>query len=81
MPLHKKLGIALEDCGFVTDARPFSVHATQMRNYRGPAPENINLSTPWRVEKWVLVESITYKEGVKYQLLKSCPNISDIMLR
>lgn len=70
LQLHKKLGLALEDCGFVTDERAFSPHLTLLRKCRGPVPENINFSIPWRVEEFVLVESITYKEGVKYQVLE-----------
>ena len=70
MQLHVKLGTALEDCGFVTDERAFSPHFTLLRKCRGPVPENINFSIPWRVEEFVLVESITYKEGVKYQVLE-----------
>lgn len=68
--LHKKLGTALEDCGFVTDERAFAPHLTLLRKCRGPVPENINFSIPWRVEEFVLVESITCKEGVKYQVLE-----------
>lgn len=70
MQLHKKLGIALEDCGFVTDKRAYAPHLTLLRKCRGPVPENMNFSIPWRVEEFVLVESITYKEGVKYQVLE-----------
>jgi len=70
MQLHMKLGTALEDCSFVTDERAFSPHLTLLRKCRGPVPENINFSIPWCVEEFVLVESITYKEGVKYQVLE-----------
>ena len=70
MQLHNKLGTALEDCGFKTDARAFSPHLTLLRKCRGPVPENSDFSIPWRVEEFVLVESITCKEGVKYQVLE-----------
>ena len=70
MQLHKKLGTALEDCSFVTDKRAYELHLTLLRKCRGPVPENINFSIPWRVEEFALVESITYKEGVKYQVLE-----------
>ena len=68
--LHKKLGTALEDCGFVTDERAFAPHLTLLRKCRGLVPEKLNFSIPWRVEEFVLVESITYQEGVKYQVLE-----------
>ena len=70
MQLHVKLGTALEDCSFVTDKRAFAPHLTLLRNCRGPVPENMNFSIPWRIEEFVLVESITYQEGVKYQVLE-----------
>ena len=70
MQLHNKLGIALEDCGFIVDTRAYAPHLTLLRKCRGPVPENMNFSIPWRVEEFVLVESITYKEGVKYQVLE-----------
>ena len=68
--LHKKLGTALEDCGFVTDERTYAPHLTLLRKCRGPVPEKLNFSIPWCVEEFVLVESITCKEGVKYQVLE-----------
>ena len=70
MQLHMKLGTALEEWSSVPDARACSPHLTLLRKCRGPVPENINFSIPWCVEEFVLVESITYKEGVKYQVLE-----------
>ena len=46
MQLHKKLGTALEDCGFVTDERAFAPHLTLLRKCRGRVPENMNFSIP-----------------------------------
>lgn len=71
--LHKKLGAAIEDCGFNADTRPFSPHVTLMRKHSGPVPAKAEFSIPWRVEEFVLVESITYKEGVKYQVIEKYP--------
>lgn len=71
--LHKKLGAAIEDCGFNADTRPFSPHVTLMRKHSGPVPAKTEFSIPWRVEEFVLVESITYKEGVKYQVIEKYP--------
>jgi len=73
MQLHKKLGIALEGCGFVVDKRAYAPHLTLLRKCRGPVPAEIEFSIPWRVEEFVLVESITYQEGVKYQVLEKYP--------
>ena len=70
MQLYKNLGLALEGCGFVVDKRAFSPHLTLLRKCRGPVPEKLDFSIPWHVEEFVLVESITYQEGVKYQVLE-----------
>jgi len=71
--LHQKLGAAIKDCGFNPDTRQFSPHVTLMRKYSGPVPAQIDFSIPWHVEEFVLVESITYKEGVKYQVIEKYP--------
>ena len=70
MQLHNKLGIALEDCGFIVDKRAYALHLTLLRKCRGPVPAETGFSIPWCVEEFVLVESITYQEGVKYQVLE-----------
>ncbi len=70
MQLHKKLGLALAACGYVADKRAYALHLTLLRKCRAPVPENVHFSIPWRVEEFVLVESITYQEGVKYQVLE-----------
>jgi 2'-5' RNA ligase len=71
--LHKKLGVAIENCGFNSEARAFSPHITLMRKCSKPDVAQIEFSIPWRVEEFVLVESITYKEGVKYQVIEKYP--------
>ena len=73
MQLHKNLGIAIEGCGFVVDKRAYSPHLTLLRKCRGPVPAQIEFSIPWHVEEFVLVESITYKEGVNYQVIEKYP--------
>ena len=71
--LHKKLGIAIEDCGFNSDTRPLSPHVTLVRKCSKPDISPIEFSVPWRAEAFVLVESITYKEGVNYQVIEKYP--------
>jgi len=71
--LHKKLGDVIADCGFKCDLRPFSPHATLMRKCSKPDTAQSDFSLPWRVEEFVLVESITYKEGVNYQVIEKYP--------
>lgn len=71
--LHKKLGVAIEDCGFHIETRLFSPHVTLLRKCSESIPAHVNFSIPWLVEEFVLVESITYKEGVKYQVIEKYP--------
>jgi RNA 2',3'-cyclic 3'-phosphodiesterase len=75
--LHHKLAVALENCGYQSEKRVFSPHVTLMRKYVTPLSnqiaEQIDFSIPWRVEEFVLIESITYKEGVNYQVIEKYP--------
>jgi 2'-5' RNA ligase len=71
--LHQKLGDAIADCGFKSETRPFSPHVTLMRKCSKPGIAQSDFSLPWRVEEFVLVESITCKEGVNYQVIEKYP--------
>ncbi len=79
--LHHKLAVAIENCGYQSEKRVFSPHVTLMRKYVSPfgnqmgnqVAEQIDFSIPWRVEEFVLIESITYKEGVNYQVIEKYP--------
>jgi len=71
--LHKKLGIALEGCGFNTEERPFTPHVTLLRKCIKADPVQFDFSIPWSVEEFVLLESITDKEGVNYQVIEKYP--------
>lgn len=71
--LHKDLGEALEECGHNVETRPFSPHVTLMRKCSRVDVEPIEFSIPWQVEAFVLVESITYQQGVNYQVIEKYP--------
>ncbi len=71
--LHNKLGGALEGCGFNTETRPFSPHVTLMRKCSKADNVPPGFSIPWSIEEFVLIESITYKEGVHYQVIEKYP--------
>jgi len=71
--LHKKLGLAIEDCGFNSDTRVFSPHVTLARKYTGPVPERVSFSIPWAIEEFVLVESVPFEQGVNYQVIEKYP--------
>jgi len=71
--LHKELGIAIAECGFNIEKRPFTPHITLSRKCRQVETAQIEFSIPWQVEEFVLVESITYQEGVNYQVIEKYP--------
>ena len=68
--LHKKLGIAIEDCGFVSDKRAYAPHVTLMRKCVHPAMKYEDFSIPWTVDEFVLVESVQDEAGVNYRVLE-----------
>ncbi len=68
--LHKKLGAAIEDCGFNADTRPFLPHVTLMRKSVNPAMKYEDFSIPWTVDEFVLVESVQDEAGVNYRVLE-----------
>ena len=68
--LHKKLGAAIEDCGFNADTRPFSPHVTLMRKSVNPAMKYEGFSIPWTIDEFVLVESVQDEAGVNYRVLE-----------
>jgi len=73
MHLHKNLGIAITDCGFKYDERPFTPHVTLMRKYNKTDNDQLDFTIPWAVNDFVLVESIQDKMGVCYRVLERYP--------
>ena len=68
--LYNKLGVAIENCGYQQEKRAYAPHVTLMRKCVNPAADQIDFSIPWFIDEFVLVESITYKEGVSYQVIE-----------
>lgn len=68
--LHKKLGIAIEGCGFVSDKRAYTPHVTLMRKCVHSALKYEDFSIPWTVDEFVLVESVQDEAGVNYRVLE-----------
>ncbi len=79
--LHNKLGVALENCGYQTEKRIFSPHVTLKRKCVSPLTnqitrqiaDQIDFSIPWLVNEFVLVESLSGKQGVNYQVIEKYP--------
>lgn len=66
------LNAALQNAGFVVDARPHVPHVTLLRNTAGgDAPE----CTPvhWPISDFVLVKSVTESSGAQYDVIQRWP--------
>lgn len=72
--LVAELNQRLQTCGFTLDRRPFHAHVTLARKFPGPAPaEPPGEPLCWNVDQIVLVESVSEKNGVHYQVLRGWP--------
>ncbi len=59
------------DCGIKLEGRPYQPHLTLMRKVKKPIPRLEFQAIDWKVDKFVLVESVTHPEGVSYSLCKT----------
>lgn len=72
--LTTELNRRLATCGFTPEKRPFRAHLTLARKHPGPAPVKILVEpVHWSVDRIVLCESVTAKEGARYRLLRRWP--------
>jgi len=71
--LHKVLGVALERCGYQCEARAYTPHLSLMRKCVKPEISQSDFSIPWRVNEFVLVESLTVEHGVSYKVIEKYP--------
>ena len=60
-------------CGVQMDMRPYNAHVTLMRKIV-KAPEGLAINPfPWVAKRFVLIESITQPEGVRYEVIQEWP--------
>lgn len=71
--LQQQLGDALAACGYQTDSRPYAPHVTLMRKLLRPGELASITDIQWRAEEFVLVESKSTTEGVRYEVLERYP--------
>lgn len=71
--LYQKLGLAIAECGYQFETRPYAAHVTLMRKCVKPVPAPADFSIPWQVNSFVLVESIAAAHGVTYQVIEKYP--------
>jgi 2'-5' RNA ligase len=71
--LASALHAGASDCGLKMESRPFRAHLTLKRKLNRAPQELAFRPLPWRVESFVLVRSVTYQEGVQYEVLREWP--------
>lgn len=71
--LHSNLGAALVACDFHADPRPYSPHLSLLRKTRKTVIDYQAFSINWHVDQFVLLESISSAEGVKYEIVEKYP--------
>jgi len=71
--LHQELGRRLRQCEFQPEARRYNPHVTVARKIRS-VPEPVDFDPiPWRVKNFVLIESKSTDDGVKYRVIETYP--------
>lgn len=71
--LVEALGVALAECGYQPDARPFAPHVTLSRNERNPRIKAGLPAIVWPVRDFVLVESVRVDGAVRYLVRERWP--------
>jgi 2'-5' RNA ligase len=71
--LHEQLGEQLRECGYVNEDRPFRPHVTMARKVRAEIATRPIDAIRWRVNRFVLLESVQVKSGVQYRVRQSWP--------
>jgi len=71
--LHRKLGQHLSRCAFEPEKRPYAPHVTAVRKINAEPPVVQMNPVPWRVDRFVLIESVSIPGGVRYQVAQSYP--------
>lgn len=64
------LGHGVRGCNIELDKRPFAAHLTLMRKVREFSELEIE-PVEWCVDRFCLVQSFTYPEGVEYRVVRS----------
>ena len=71
--LHNNLGGKISRCEYEPETRPYSPHITVARKVEKP-PELIRIDpVEWLVDKFVLIESVSVKGGVRYEVIETYP--------
>ena len=71
--LARDLSVNLQSCGYQAEQRQYQPHVTLLRKATHPLQDTLVTDIQWSVDSFVLVESITYPEGVEYHVLNEWP--------
>jgi 2'-5' RNA ligase len=71
--LASALHAGASDCGLKMESRPFRAHLTLKRKL-ARAPQGLEFKPVWwQVKSFVLVRSVTFQQGVQYEVLQEWP--------
>ena len=75
--LHRDLGDALSPCGFQREQREYQPHVSLIRKCSGAMSSQHGVATPcslnWTVNEFVLLESVSVEQGVRYRVIERYP--------
>ena len=60
-------------CGLVPDARPYEAHVTLARKARRAPSQDPPVRIDWRIDRFVLVESVQGPAGPRYSIVGEWP--------
>ena len=66
--LYQNLGAALTACDYRMERRPYAPHVTLMRKLNRPGEMILPQPIEWPINEFVMVESKTRAEGVRYEV-------------
>lgn len=68
--LFQQLNNAIRECGFEPETRPFVPHTTLARHCPFVKPGGLDPVISWQVNRFCLVQSHTYPQGVEYEVIR-----------
>ena len=68
--LQKNLGKQISCCEYDPETRPYSPHITVARKVTEKPAFRFSSKIPWYVDRFVLIESVSEPDGVRYQVLE-----------
>jgi len=71
--LHQNLAEAFLACDYPPDPRPYSPHVSLLRKAGKKPVAYQPFSISWHVDEFVLIESLSSPDGVKYKVIEKYP--------